>query len=238
MKKIKILLIFTLFFSYAKSQERIQKIIIPEKFDFFKEANQYNLNYLLKAFFDKEGFITIYDSELSDDSPVDSCAFLYPTLKHEKNFFITKILVEIKDCNGNVLLKSVEGTSRDKSYKKANNESLRIALNSLRGKLNFKTKPSGKAVVTVIAKKADESQIIENNENSILSLYSIPTQTGYKLVDEVPNLIFELTKSSSPDIFIAKKGNLQGLLIKKENNWFFEYNDGNQLVSEKVEVKF
>ena len=238
MKKIKIVLIFTLFFSYAKSQERIQNIIIPEKFDFFKEANQYNLNYLLKAFFDKEGFITIYDSELSEDSPVDSCAFLYPTLKHEKNFFITKILVEIKDCNGNVLLKSVEGTSRDKSYKKANNESLRIALNSLRGKLNFKTKPSGKAVVPVIAKKADESPIIKNNENSILRLYSIPTQTGYKLVDEVPNVVFELTKSSSPDIFMAKKGNLQGLLIKKENNWFFEYNDGNQLVSEKVEVKF
>jgi hypothetical protein len=61
---------------------------------------------------------------------------------------------------------------------------------------------------------------------------------GYKLVDEVPNLIFELTKSSSPDIFMAKKGNHQGLLIKKDNNWFFEYNDGNQLVSEKVEIKF
>jgi hypothetical protein len=40
MKKIKIVLIFTLFFSYAKSQERIQNIIIPEKFDFFKEVNQ------------------------------------------------------------------------------------------------------------------------------------------------------------------------------------------------------
>jgi hypothetical protein len=238
MKRILFVLIFTLFFSYAKSQEKIQNIIIPEKFDFFKEANQYNLNYLLKAFFDKEGFVTIYDSELSEDSPIDSCAFVYPTLKHEKNFFITKILVEIKDCNGNVLLKSVEGTSRDKSYKKANNESLRIALNSLRGKLNFKAKPSSKAVVTVIAKKADEPQIIKNNENNLLLLYSIPTQTGYKLVDDVPNVIFELTKSSSPDIFMAKKGNLQGLLIKKENNWFFEYNDGNQLISEKVEVKF
>jgi hypothetical protein len=238
MKRILFVLIFTLFFSYAKSQEKIQNIIIPEKFDFFKEANQYNLNYLLKAFFDKEGFVTIYDSELSEDSPIDSCAFVYPTLKHEKNFFITKILVEIKDCNGNFLLKSVEGTSRDKSYKKANNESLRIALNSLRGKLNFKAKPSSKAVVTVIAKKVDEPQIIKNNENSLLLLYSIPTQTGYKLVDDVPNVIFELTKSSSPDIFMAKKGNLQGLLIKKENNWFFEYNDGSQLVSEKVEVKF
>ncbi|RBA27936.1 hypothetical protein [Flavobacterium tibetense] len=238
MKRIIFVLIFTLFFSYVKSQEKIQNIIIPEKFDFFKEANQYNLNYLLKAFFDKEGFFTIYDSELSEDSPIDSCAFVYPTLKHEKNFFITKILVEIKDCNGNILLKSVEGTSRDKSYKKANNESLRIALNSLRGKLNFKAKTSTKPVVTVIAKKADEPQIIKNNEKSLLRLYSIPTQTGYKLVDEVPNVIFELTKSSSPDIFIAKKGNLQGLFVKKENNWLFEYNDGNQLISEKVDVKF
>ena len=37
---------------------------------------------------------------------------------------------------------------------------------------------------------------------------------------------------------MAKKGNLQGLFVKKESNWFFEYNDGNRLVSEKVEVKF
>jgi hypothetical protein len=238
MKKIKIVLIFTLFFSYAKSQERIQNIIIPEKFDFFKEVNQYNLNYLLKAFFDKEGFTTIYDSEISEDSPIDSCAFVYPTIKHEKNFFITKISVEIKDCNGNIVLKSIEGTSRDKSYKKANNECLRIALNSLKGKLNFKEKSSSKTTVTVKAKNTDEPQMIKIDENSTLSLYPIPTQSGYKLVDAVPNVIFELTKSSSPDIFMAKKGNFQGLLIKKENNWFFEYNNGNQLVSEKVEVKF
>jgi hypothetical protein len=238
MKRIKFVLILTLFFSYAKSQEKIQNIIIPKKFDFFKEDNQYNLNFLLKSFFEKEGFVTIYDSELSKNTPIDSCAFLYPNLKHEKNFFITKILVEIKDCNGNVLLKSVEGTSRDKAYNKANNESLRIALNSLRGKLNFKTKPSNKAAVTVIAKKTEETQMIKKNDNNILLLYPIPTQIGYKLVDDVPNVIFELTKSSSPEIFMAKKGNLQGLFVKKESNWFFEYNNGDQLVSEKVEVKF
>lgn len=238
MKRMKFVLIFTLFISYAKSQEKIQNIIIPEKFDFFKETNQYNLNYLLKSFFDKEGFKTFYDSEFSEDSPIDSCAFVYPTLKHEKNFFITKILVEIKDCNGNILLKSAQGTSRDKSYKVANNESLRIALNSLKGKLNFKLKPSNKTVVIVTAKKSEDIEINISGYDENIQLFAIPTHTGYKLVDEVPNLIFELTKSSSPDIFIAKKGILQGLLIKKENNWFFEYNDGNQLVSEKIKVKF
>jgi len=36
----------------------------------------------------------------------------------------------------------------------------------------------------------------------------------------------------------ANKNNIQGVLISKDNQWFFEYIINSKLVSEKVEVKF
>jgi hypothetical protein len=37
---------------------------------------------------------------------------------------------------------------------------------------------------------------------------------------------------------MAKKGEVQGVLVAKNNQWFFEFYQGDQLISEKIEVKF
>jgi hypothetical protein len=39
-------------------------------------------------------------------------------------------------------------------------------------------------------------------------------------------------------VYIAIKGNSQGALIQKGNEWFFECYENEKLVSEKVAVKF
>jgi hypothetical protein len=47
-----------------------------------------------------------------------------------------------------------------------------------------------------------------------------------------------LFNTSIKDIFIAEKGIITGILIKKDNVWFFEYYQNDQLISEKVAVKW
>jgi hypothetical protein len=37
---------------------------------------------------------------------------------------------------------------------------------------------------------------------------------------------------------MAKKGDVQGALVSKEDQWFFEYYQNDKLISEKIEVKF
>jgi hypothetical protein len=47
-----------------------------------------------------------------------------------------------------------------------------------------------------------------------------------------------LYNTSNSSIFIAKKDTIQGVLIKNNGNWIFEYYINEKLVSEKVAVKF
>jgi hypothetical protein len=225
MKKLTLFLFLSCFSLTA--QEFYDIVILPNNFSLFNGENRYNLDVLTKSFFESEGF-KVYSSSviLPDQLANNRCNALFVDVQENNALLVTKVYVELKNCKNEILFTSELGDSREKSFSKAYNEALRKALQSMKGKTRFK-------------KDIVEQTIVVSNPKIVGEfLYAIPTHTGYKLVDEVPNLIFELTKSSSPDIFMAKKGNLQGLLIKKENNWFFEYNDGNQLISERVEVKF
>ena len=69
-------------------------------------------------------------------------------------------------------------------------------------------------------------------------MYAQATANGYQLVDASPKVVYKLYATSRSDLFIAMKGNNQGILIQKENQWFFEYYENEKLVSEKVAVKF
>lgn len=40
------------------------------------------------------------------------------------------------------------------------------------------------------------------------------------------------------DVFIGKKGEIQGTFLKKINGWYFDYYQEGKLISEKVSVKF
>jgi hypothetical protein len=57
-------------------------------------------------------------------------------------------------------------------------------------------------------------------------------------VNEKPETIFILKKTSADNVFIAQNDSKAGVLIKKSIGWFFEYYEGDKLFSEKVEVKF
>lgn len=234
MQKI-IFIIAVLFTISTSAQSNYEVVIIPQKFSFLNENNQYNLNALTKSFFETEGFKVYYSEDnLPKEIANNRCNVLFADVVASNTFFVSKLEVVLKDCQNNILYTSTQGTSREKDYNKAYNEALRSALVSLRGKLKIKNvnadeKTEVKEIQPVIT---EEVKIIEGQ------LFALPIANGYKIVDSVPNVIFQIYKTSSDSVFIASKGTINGVFIKKTNSWFFEYYKNEILVSEKVEVKF
>jgi hypothetical protein len=163
-------------------------------------------------------------------------AFYVNVLK-KSNMFITKINFELKDCANKIIYTSIQGSSKEKEYQKSYNESFRLALVTMKGQLNFTNTSTGNAIIekeTVTATPiAVESKNIPKE-----GLTAIAIQNGYKLVDSVPSVIYELLATSIENVFTAKKGTISGTFLKKNTGWYFEFYQNDQLVSEKVDVKF
>ena len=116
-----------------------------------------------------------------------------------------------------------------------------IKFRKLYQKINFKKADEIQNVEVVETPKevveVSKNEIITSNE-ATNTLFAIPTANGYKLVNDKPETIFILKKTSADNIFIAQKDSKSGVLMKKSSGWFFEYYEGEKLISEKVDVKF
>ena len=174
-------------------------------------------------------------------------------LIENNSVFKTKVTVELKDCQNNLILLSEEGVSREKNLNTAYNQAMRFALKSLEEhtkiKNNYNTdivnikeikevEPKAvKEIPTVTVDGVPEKNIKESNLTNVV-LYSKVTKNGYNLVDINDNIKIELLRTSNPTIFMAKKGNIQGIFTLNGQNSKFESYQNNELVIEKIEVKF
>lgn len=95
-------------------------------------------------------------------------------------------------------------------------------------------------VVAQVATVAEQS--FESREPETVSdfgmLYAQELSNGYQLVDSTPKIRMKLLKSSSPNVYIAKSGTLNGLVFSKNGKWFFEYYNATELVTEELNIKF
>jgi len=238
MKK-SVLLVLLLGFSFSFSQENYKYVIIPAQFSFFDEINKYGLNELTKAFFQSEGFEVYYDNDkFPDELFKNRCLALYANPIENNTMFVTKIQFEIKDCNNKVLVTSDIAASREKQFKTAYTITFRQALSSLKSKLNYKIEKNDEVLVT----QKEVIEVIPDSKNTIIDvsqLRAVATETGYKLVSYTDNVVIVLYNTSLEGIFIANgESYKKGVFLKKNNNWFFEYDFEGKVYSEKIEVKF
>lgn len=134
MKKFIIFIVlFTVIFdSNAQNLDSYRYLVVPEKFDFLKEPDQYQLNSLAKFLFEKYGFETFTDGE---DMPAEfkqnRCEGLFANVANNSGLFRTRLTLTLKDCNNKIVFTSAEGTSGEKDFQTAYHEALRNALQSL-----------------------------------------------------------------------------------------------------------
>ena len=245
----KLVFVFILFSTVAFSQNinNYKAVIIPLKYDFLKSENQYRLATLTKLNLQKAGFVAFYSNEAIPSEYKDRCSLLTVDVKKESGFLMTKLAVVFNDCFGKLVFQSEMGKSKLKEYESAYSEALNDAFRSINA-LNYKYELSQLPiqqvtqvipVAVVNSPISNSATVVQDSPNTNAELlYAQATPTGYQLVDASPKVVFKLNKTSVPTLYTAIKDNRQGVLIQKENQWFFEYYENEKLVSEKVAVKF
>jgi hypothetical protein len=242
--KIKFLLLvfLTSFIGFSQSINDYKAVIVPVRFEFAKGDNPYRMSTIMKANFNKAGFVAFYDNEQLPDEYSNRCEVLYSDIKKGSGFLVTKLSIEFKDCYGKVIYTSDIGKSNRKEYDLAYNECINLAfmsINSLHYKYNGKTgTPYVKTEPVIVTPVVAVASVPVADVSDPNLLYAQPTENGYQLIDKTPKVVMKLLKTSRSDSFIAIKEGVQGTLNAKDNQWFFEYYKDDKLVSEKVSVKF
>lgn len=117
-------------------------VIVPDKYDFLKEKDQYQLNSLTHFLFNKYGFHAVLEgSDYPQDLMSNRCLALVSDVVKGAGMFKTKLNIVLKDCNSTVVFTSKEGESREKDFKTSYNLALRDAFKSIET-LYYKYKPS------------------------------------------------------------------------------------------------
>lgn len=258
--RILFLMLFIASYSFSQTVNDYKAVIIPMKYDFQKSDNQFRLQTLTKVDLQKAGFQAFYTTESMPSEFNDRCDLLYIDVKKENAFLVTKLYITFKDCFGTIIFQSAIGKSREKefdlAYSDAINEAF-ISVYALQYKYNGTKAGSKSAVVPAVpapvapaatiptvvvpvaaAANKEVNDLKTSQNNSADLLYAQPTSYGYQLIDSEPKVVMKVYKTSNPASYMAAKGSVQGVLVSKDNQWFFEYYQGDKLISEKINVKF
>jgi len=245
--KFLFLLFFISSYGFSQSVNDYAAVMIPLKYDFMKSENQYRMNTLTKFNLQKAGFVGFYTNESIPSQFNERCSLLYVDVVKESAFLATKLFVTFKDCYGKVIFKSEVGKSKEKEFDVAYAEALNMAFQSIialqykyNGTVKTSTLPVNVspvvATATVGAVATTVASDVTSDQNDVL--FAQPIKNGYQLVDNTPKVVMKVYKTTNPSIYIALKENIQGVMVLKENQWFFEYYEKEILMSEKIAVKF
>ncbi|MEL1240036.1 hypothetical protein [Flavobacterium flavipallidum] len=249
-KQFLLLLLLVSSFGIAQSLNDYKTVIVPLKYEFLKSENQYRMATLSKFNLNKVGFDVYYSNQVVPNE-INRCAVLNYDIVKDSGFLTTKLYLTFKDCYGKIVYQSEIGLSREKDFQQAYNEALNKAFESVYA-LEYQYNGGVNAAVEQKVEKVEKAKevvsatvtapvqtivnpVIDSNEQ----LFAQPLAGGnFQLIDSKPSVIMKIYKTSDANSFLAQKGNQQGVLVKKDNQWFFEYFQNDQLVSEKINVKF
>lgn len=250
-------------FAQSLSVNAYQYVIVPKTFDFQKRPNQYLINTVLSYELRQLGFETLYDDEISKELAQNPCKALRAKLRDESTMFSTKVVLDLLDCEGEVVISTEEGKSKIKDFEAGYREAIQKALSSW-GDLGYAYDPSvlnseatnkvdevtesvktEEEVPAVSGKEAISADnpastlTVTQNPSSIKAsamLYAQEISGGFQLVNTKPEVVFVITKTGKPDTYLLK--NREGMLYREGDVWVAEfYQDGN-LVKEYYQIRF
>lgn len=251
MKRIIFLvLVFIGISSFAqRSINNYKYIVVPEQFNFLKNVDEYQTSSLTKFLFKREGFQTFMIGEsLPTELRRNRCLSLTANLQNRSNLLTTKVVIQLKNCDGKIVYTSLEGGSKIKDYKKSYHQAIRNAFKSIEG-LHYSYKPlAGERKKLGLPKKNKESKLIkrevssnkptgvfraEKREESLNSnrgnrinyrtktLFAKRVREGFELYNRKEQCIFSVLKTNLKDVFVIKDKN--GILYKENNIWIADF---------------
>ena len=221
MKKILALLIAL--FSIISFAQKKQIILISSKFDFQKEKNSYNINNMLKAILTSNNYEVYFDDAVFPlEIAQNRCNALTGVLVDNSNLFLTKVKLQIKDCQNNLLFETAEVKSREKNIQDGFIEVIKLLSPEIK-----KYKPAVFKNKDVVV---PSSEIIATTN---LKYQIIEIANGYAIMDATPKVVLQIYKTTNPSIFIADKFGIKGIFTKSGNKGIFEYYLNDKLMVEE-----
>ena len=157
------LLLLIHFSSFAQNVNDYQYVIVPEKYEFAKHIDEYQLNSLTQFLFNKYGFDSY---RVRDEKPLGltngSCNALYADVVSTSNYIVSRLKVVLKDCDGKIIYISEQGKSKDKDFKKSYHEALRnafVSLEELEYAYNGKSKENKTSKESKDVKEVKEAEV-------------------------------------------------------------------------------
>ena len=228
-------LLSTPFFSQS-NLNNFKYVIVPKKFEFLKETDQYQLNSLTKFLLEKENFITFFDDEnFPDDLAKDRCLALTADVIDESGLLKTKLKVQLQDCKNTIVFESRIGDSKLKAYEKAYQQSIREAFQSFKSvNYSYDKKsmniPDDVAVAEPIKEqipepiKADKIKEVKEDPKPILPAPETPETPEIKEVKS--------KQVSSDDDLVSEQSSIEDILYAQR------INNGFQLVDRTPKVVY
>ncbi len=226
--------------------------IIPARFDFQKQDNQYRINSTIKAFLQQKGFEVYLSSDDLPEGFMDyNCNKVVVKAVEENAVFVTKLKVEFRDCKGKLLFTTDLAETREKDFAKAYNQVLLKTLSTF-SKANYRY--SGKTYFDEEADEKIKNRDVENVSQEVTKVIKSEKEIKYekignpvkmeknqsyiKVVNAANQKEVALYKTSKPNLYLSTYNGRSGVVVSRENVWFFEYIDGDKVTSEKLDIKF
>ncbi|MDB9874356.1 hypothetical protein OAC97_03765 [Flavobacteriaceae bacterium] len=234
-------------------------VSVPEKFDFLKSNDQYQLNSLTVFLLKKEGFTTL---NKSDNYPMDlaqnNCLMLNANVVKLKGLLTTKLQLVLTDCKNTVVFSSEIGKSKLKEYQKAYHEALRDAFelsefNYAYNGSNASTaipipktptpepmivEPAPVIVTEVVVEKMEPQEVMEVVPTVEVATGIIIQQTnsGYDFIDGVSKTTKYSAHATLFDNVYIIDGQ-EGIIYKRGQNWVREYVENGKTTIEALNIQ-
>src|SRR5690606_4597632 len=184
-------------------------IIVPTKLDAFKQENQYQTSTLIKYLLVENGFNAVYDNALPEDLLSNRCLGLLLGLTDDSSMFTTKLSLTLKDCFSKEVLKTADGSSKEKDFKTAYSEAIKESIRLSLSGAGYKYNPGSANVAVVASFKDDVKKQPENivsdakNEPSpaVVQQKSTLEEQSYKSMEPVPS---NITKANGASVLYAQ----------------------------------
>lgn len=208
--------------------------IIPAKFEFQKEDNQYRINSTIKAFLKQKGFQAYLSNDVLPEGFMDyNCNKVFVNAVEESSMFKTAIKIEFKDCRNNLLFATDFGETREKEYGKAYNEALLLSLKSFdKAKYKYSGKTYEEEEVEARLSATDKVEV------SVASVKTEKNEISVKVFNTSTKEELVLYKTSKQDVFLCNRNGKNGVVLAKGGVWFFESIENEKVASDKLDIKF
>lgn len=201
-------------------------VIVPYKYDFVNEKDKYQLNSLSQFLFNKYGFEAIMeDAEFPEDLIKNRCLGLRSDVIKEKGMFVTKLKVQLKDCDGDIIYTTRVGSTREKQYKAAYTIAIRDAFKDFE-QVNYTYKPNENILARATIKDTQETSTeeIQKLKEEITALKEEKQKEAVKEVvkqDKKEKVVEKPTnKETEPKKAIIEGSSLNVLYAQKIDNGY------------------